>query len=107
MTHDFPAEPPRHLPSAVPGRVRDTLEHWLWVRVTGDTRETWHVLGYRASDGVPYITSPITAADPVSHCVRTFSGSTYLLERQADHLELRLAGHLACALEMWGAATAK
>ncbi len=102
MTHDFPDEPPRHLPSAVPGRVRDTLERWLWVRVTKGGRETWHVLGYRASDGIVYITSPITAADPTRHRVLTHSGSTYRLEWQSDCPDLRLAGHLAVALETWG-----
>ena len=102
MTHSFPDEPPRHLPSAVPGRVRDTLEHWLWVRVTKSGRETWRVLGYRASDGVVYITSPVIAADPASHRVSTHSGSIYLLRWQSDSPDLRLSAHLAVALEAWG-----
>ena len=60
------------------------------------------MLGYRASDGVVYITSPIVAADPASHRVLTHSGSTYLLQWQVDAPDLRLAGHLAVALEAWG-----
>ena len=94
-------EPPRHLEGKVPGRVRDTLERWLWVRIPKGDTVTYHVLGYRKSDGVTYITSPLTAVDPISHRVRTFSGSTYLLEWQSEVPDMRLHAHLWEALRLW------
>lgn len=101
MNHDFPTDSPCHLPSSVQGRVRDTLYRWLWVRISPGGE--WHVLGYRASDGVVYITSPIVAADPSNDRVLTHSGSTYYLDEQADAPDARLWAHLQYALDGWTA----
>ena len=94
-------EPPRHLAIAVIARVRDVLEYWMWLRIPKGDKATWHVLGYRRSDGVPYVTSPLLAADPISHKVKTTSGSVYLLEWQSEVPDMRLHAHLWEALRLW------
>ena len=94
-------EPPRHLEGKVPGRARDTLERWLWVRIPNGDTVTYHVLGYRKSDGVTYITSPLTSVNQTFHRVRTHSGSVYLLEWQSEVADLRLHAHSWQALKMW------
>ena len=94
-------EPPRHLEAPVTGRARDVLERWVWLRIPKGQATTWHVLGYRRRDGVPYVTSPLVAADPASHKVKTTSGSTYLLEWQSEVLDMRLNSHLWEALRVW------
>lgn len=94
-------EPPRHIEAAVTACARDVLEDWMWLRIPKGDKATWHVLGYRRSDGVPYVTSPLLAADPVSHKVKTTSGSIYLLEWQLEVPDLRLHAHLWQALRLW------
>jgi hypothetical protein len=100
MSYDI-IKAPAALVGTVTSSPRGVIEQFLFVSVTTGDRTTNHALGYR-EDGLPYITSPLTRVDPASHRVRTSSGSTWSLEREAEAPSLELLGHLMVALKAWG-----
>jgi hypothetical protein len=84
----------------IAGPVHDVLAPYLFVRVTKGEKVTIHCLGYRQSDGVPYITSDIIAGSV--YRVRTKSCHVYVISRQLGAPDLPLEAHLLWALSVWG-----
>jgi hypothetical protein len=100
MSYDI-IKAPAALLGDVTGRERGVLERFVFVAAEKSGLLTYHALGYR-SDELPYITSPLTKIDTVSHKVRTASGSTWLLKWEVARPDMAAQGLLLEALMRWG-----
>jgi hypothetical protein len=92
-------EAPQEMVSDIRRKPIGVLVAFCFVRVFRS--DSIHVLGYRLSDGVTYITSPLTAIDPVRHQVVARSGKVWALAREIPSPDDRLLDHLKLAMSMW------